>query len=45
MAGEQVSARQPIGKIYTDDESGQAELQFNLYNGSQMVNPESWLTR
>ncbi|MEZ7866356.1 MAG: peptidoglycan DD-metalloendopeptidase family protein [Paludibacteraceae bacterium] len=44
-SGEHVSARQPIGKIYTDDESGQAELQFNLYNGSQMVNPESWLTR
>ncbi len=44
-SGEQVSARQPVGKIYTDDESGQAELQFNLYNGSQMVNPESWLTR
>lgn len=44
-SGERVSARQPIGKIYTDDESGQAELQFNLYSGSSMVNPESWLTR
>ncbi|MHB9055520.1 MAG: murein hydrolase activator EnvC family protein [Paludibacteraceae bacterium] len=44
-SGEHVSAKQPIGKIYTDDESGQAELQFNVYSGSTMVNPESWLTR
>ena len=44
-SGDRVSARQSIGRIYTDDESGQAELQFNVYSGSSMVNPESWLTR
>ena len=43
--GERVSARQAIGQIFTDAESGQAELQFQIWRGSSMVNPESWLRR
>ena len=43
--GEKVSAKQPVGRIFTDEQSGQAELQFQIWNGSSMVNPEGWITR
>ncbi|MFV0392616.1 MAG: murein hydrolase activator EnvC family protein [Paludibacteraceae bacterium] len=43
--GEKISAKQPIGRIFTDEESGQAELQFQIWNGNSMLNPESWITR
>ncbi len=43
--GERVSAKQAIGKIFTDEESGQAELQFQIWSGSSMLNPEGWITR
>ncbi len=43
--GERVSAKQAIGKIFTDEQSGQAELQFQIWSGSSMLNPEGWITR
>ena len=43
--GDRVSAKQSIGQIFTDTESGQAELQFQIWSGSSMVNPEGWITR
>lgn len=43
--GERVSAKQAIGQIFTDVESGQAELQFQIWSGSSMLNPEGWIAR
>ncbi len=43
--GQRVSAKDTLGKIYTDSESGQAELLFQIYNERTMLNPESWITR
>lgn len=44
--GENVSARQSIGKIYTDpDNDNKTELYFQIYNGRNVMNPESWIAR
>jgi murein hydrolase activator len=44
--GEHVSAKQAIGKIYTDDENdNKTELYFQIWNGRNMLNPESWIAR
>jgi murein hydrolase activator len=44
--GEHVNAKQPIGKIYTDDENeNKTELYFQVWNGRNLQNPESWIAR
>lgn len=43
--GQKVSAKQAIGKIYSDDETGKTELYFLIYSGIQRLNPESWIAR
>lgn len=44
--GEHVSAKQAIGKIYTDDENdNKTELYFQIWNGKNLQNPESWIAR
>ncbi len=45
-AGDKVTSRQKIGKIFTDTENGnKTELYFLLYKDKNILNPESWLTR
>ena len=45
-AGDKVTARQKIGKIYTDPEDGnKTELYFLMYQDKNILNPESWLAR
>lgn len=43
--GQKVTAKQSIGKIYSDDETGKTELYFQIYQGRQLLNPESWIAR
>jgi len=44
--GDRVSAKQAIGKIYTDDDSdNKTELYFQIWNGKSLQNPESWIAR
>jgi len=44
--GDHVSAKQAIGKIYTDDDNdNKTELYFQVYNGRNVQNPESWIAR
>jgi len=44
--GDKVSAKQSIGKIYTDgDNDNKTELYFQLWKGRSLLNPENWLTR
>ena len=44
--GDHVSAKQSIGKIYTDDEKeNKTELYFQIWNGKSIQNPESWIAR
>lgn len=41
--GQQVQARQSLGKIWTDDEA-KTILQFQLWQGQAKMNPAGWLT-
>jgi len=44
--GEKVSAKQAIGKIYTDDENGnKTELYFQVWKDKNVQNPERWISR
>jgi len=44
--GEKVSAKQSLGRIYTDSENdNKTELYFQVWNGKNIQNPESWIAR
>lgn len=44
--GEKVSAKQAIGKIYTDDEDGNKTiLYFQVWKDKNVQNPERWISR
>lgn len=44
--GDKVSAKQSIGRIYTDDENdNKTELYFQIWKGRGLMNPESWIAR
>ena len=44
--GEHVSAKQAIGKIYTDDDNGnKTELYFQVYKDRNVQDPERWISR
>lgn len=44
--GDHVSAKQAIGKIYTDDDNdNKTELYFQVWNGKNIQNPENWIAR
>ncbi|MCE5330813.1 MAG: peptidoglycan DD-metalloendopeptidase family protein [Bacteroidales bacterium] len=44
--GDKVSAKQSIGKIYTDgDNDNKTELYFQLWKGRSLLNPENWITQ
>lgn len=40
--GQEVSAKDPIGKVYTNKE-GVTEFQFQIWKGRKRVDPEDWL--
>jgi murein hydrolase activator len=44
--GDKVSAKQSIGKIYTDDENdNKTELYFQVWKGKEILNPERWIAK
>ncbi|MCL6523959.1 MAG: peptidoglycan DD-metalloendopeptidase family protein [Thermoflavifilum sp.] len=43
-AGEHVQTKQPIGIVYTNDESGETYLHFLIYKGTESMNPALWLS-
>lgn len=44
--GDKVNAKDPIGKIYTDDEKdNKTELYFQIWKDKAIQNPESWIAR
>jgi septal ring factor EnvC (AmiA/AmiB activator) len=44
--GQKVTAKQPIGKIYTDDEKdNKTELYFQIWKDKTLQNPEIWIAR
>ena len=44
--GDKISAKQAIGRIYTDgDSDNKTELYFQIYKGRTLLNPESWIAK
>lgn len=42
--GEHVQTKQPVGIVYTNDESGETYLHFLIYKGTESMNPALWLS-
>lgn len=43
--GQKVTAGQALGQIYTDSDTGNAQLHFQLWQGTTKLNPEPWLKK
>ena len=43
--GEKVSAKQAIGTVHTDANSGETEVHLEIWQGTQQLNPQPWLAR
>ena len=43
--GDKVTAKQAIGKIYTDDSENKTVLHFEIWKGSATLNPSNWLAK
>ncbi len=43
--GQSVSAKQVIGKVYTDDETNETEMHFEIWQGNATQNPSLWIAR
>jgi murein hydrolase activator len=44
-AGQQVNAKQTIGTVYTDNETGQSVVQLQIWKETTKLNPELWLAK
>lgn len=43
--GDKVKTNQKLGLLYTDTDTGKAELHFQLWKGTNKQNPEPWLRK
>ena len=43
--GDKVKAKQPIGEIFTNPQTGKTTLQFSVFNGLIPQNPKQWVYR
>lgn len=43
--GQSISAKQVIGKVYTDDETNETEMHFEIWQGNTTQNPSLWIAR
>jgi septal ring factor EnvC (AmiA/AmiB activator) len=45
QAGQTVKTKQTIGRIHTDDNSGNTELQFQVWKGTTKMDPTTWIAK
>ena len=43
--GQTISAKQVIGKVYTDEDTNETEMHFELWQGNVTQNPAYWIAR
>ena len=43
--GDKVKAKQPIGEIFTNPQTGKTTLQFSVFNELEAQNPRNWIYR
>ena len=41
--GDTVKTGQSLGKVYTDPDTGYSQMHFQLWQGTNKMNPEPWL--
>jgi len=41
--GEKVAAKQPIGEVFTNQQTGETQLQFGIFNNVKALNPKDWV--
>ena len=41
--GEKVNAKQPIGEVFTNEQTGKTQLQFGIFNNVKALNPKDWV--
>ena len=41
--GEKVAAKQPIGEVFTNQQTGKTQLQFGIFNNVKALNPKDWV--
>ncbi len=45
IKGQKVNAKEKIGKVFTNPETGKTELKFSVFKNSSPTNPKSWIFR
>ena len=45
VKGQKVKAKEKIGKVFTNRETGKNELKFSVFKNSSPTNPKGWLFR
>lgn len=45
VKGQKVKAKEKIGKVFTNPETGKTELKFSVFKNSSPTNPKGWLFR
>ena len=41
--GEKVNAKQAIGEVFTNQQTGETQLQFGIFNNVKALNPKDWV--
>lgn len=42
-SGDEVTVKQPLGLVYTDEKSGESKVHLELWKGTQKLNPALWI--
>jgi hypothetical protein len=38
-----VQAKEPIGEVFTNENTGKTEVQFSIFNNVKALNPKGWI--
>lgn len=41
--GDKVQAKDPIGEVFTNENTGKTEVQFSIFNNVKALNPKGWI--
>ena len=41
--GDKLKAKDPIGDVFTNQQTGKTEIQFSIFNNIKVLNPQGWL--
>jgi septal ring factor EnvC (AmiA/AmiB activator) len=41
--GDKVKAKEAIGEVFTNQQTGQTEIQFSIFNNVKVLNPKGWI--